>query len=148
MPSSQCSRAENALTTMSPYQPVSSRAVSLGSKMVATASENCARANRLQSDFNALTFDPTRLTPSFFSARAANGQITAPPTSVMNAHLFIRSPSRRRRAAYRAARGQQVHRSSLTIPPPSLPLPRLPLVLLVTLSPATTACPPCVTFTC
>src|SRR6266568_7737618 len=44
------------------------------------------------------------------------------------------------------ARAQEVHRSFLTIPPPSLP--RRPLVLLITLSPATTACPPCVTFTC
>src|SRR5262245_33896782 len=32
---------------------------------------------------------PTRRTPSFFSARAANGQITAPPSSVMNARRII-----------------------------------------------------------
>jgi chaperonin GroEL len=43
-------------------------------------------------------------------------------------------------------RAQEVHRSFLTIPPPPLPLSRLPLALLVTLSPATTPCPPCVTF--
>src|SRR5262249_51903083 len=46
------------------------------------------------------------------------------------------------------ARAQRVHRSFLTAPRPSLPLSRLPLALLVTLSPATTACPPSVTFTC
>jgi hypothetical protein len=44
------------------------------------------------------------------------------------------------------ARAQGVHRSFSTSPPPSLL--RRPPVLLVTLSPATTACPPCVTFTC
>src|SRR5262249_51087826 len=43
------------------------------------------------------------------------------------------------------ARAQEVHRSFSPIPPPAL---RLPLALLVTLSPATTACPPSVTFTC
>src|SRR5215475_5398859 len=32
---------------------------------------------------------PTRRTPSFFSARAANGQITAPPSSVTKSRRFI-----------------------------------------------------------
>src|SRR5262249_2275871 len=35
---------------------------------------------------------------SFFAARAASGHAAAPPSSVMNARLFIRSPRRRGRA--------------------------------------------------
>ena len=46
------------------------------------------------------------------------------------------------------SRAHEFHRSFLTIPRRRSSFPRLPLALLVTLSPATTACPPSVTFTC
>src|SRR5262249_6002843 len=84
------------------------------------------------------------------TCRSASLPLRTACLSAWHAHRrgawLSRAPGLERPPARARPRAQELHRSLLTIPPP--PLLRRPLVLLVTLSPATTACPPSVTFTC